>query len=39
MVSRSSQDQTAAMEEIAGATMNLAEMAADLEESISTFHY
>lgn len=39
MVSRSSQDQTAAMEEIAGATMNLAEMAADLEESISTFQY
>lgn len=39
MVSRSSQDQTAAMEEIAGATMNLAEMAAELEESISTFQY
>lgn len=39
MVSRSSQDQTAAMEEIAGATMNLTEMAAELEESISTFQY
>lgn len=39
MVSRSSQDQTAAMEEIAGATMNLAEMAGELEESISTFQY
>lgn len=39
MVSRSSQDQTAAMEEIAGATMNLAEMATELEESISTFQY
>lgn len=39
MVSRSSQDQTAAMEEIAGATMNLAEMASELEASISTFKY
>lgn len=39
LVSASSQDQTAAMEEVAAATMHLAEMASELQESISRFKY
>ena len=39
IVTTSSQDQTAAMEEVAGATMNLAEMASELQQSISKFNY
>lgn len=38
-VAASSQEQTAAMEEISGAAMSLASMASELKESISRFNY
>lgn len=39
LVTASSQEQTAAMEEISGAAMSLAVMASELKESISRFNY